>query len=1734
MLVVDANLVVELSLDRIGEQASADLDRGGQLIAGPLHWSEVPSALHEMAFRGEISNVLADLALQRFQSGSSTAELVGLLPSSSPHWLDRRCPRPRHSNSMPGLNTKKYDVTASSPSRLALKAAIGYLAIASFLLVLGAGSAWAACTGSCTNLQKVTGLVYPPAWAYGRHVHFEPASPAASAYSPSNASPEGEGEARGPEEEPTDWESTGEEERSAGESGIGTGVGALHFNESGSGVQTSPNVYVIFWGTNLTTTENGKAVVTAIEKLFGGLSGSTYQGILTQYFDGTGHIASTVKSTFYTDTSVTAPSAVNQAKIQEELTKVVSSQGWKTTGAQFLLVTAPGSTYASGFMGESCAFHGYEGGLAYSFVPYQGDPYLNTETKKCLNGDPAKNPIHKTSKSASHEYAEALTDPVPGRTTYGWKAFNGEEIADICSAEGDAEVVGGGWAQKEYDNHLNSCVYTDAAPPFVSAITETATELSRHSAKIRAIVNPEGLATSYVLEWGVSKEYGNVSPLTGEGSAGVGSKYVEVNAPLTSLELGRTYHYRVKATNSSGTTYGEDRTFIPSTWLFQQLETQGIEAMYGVDCTSSEDCYAVGGRFIYHRLGRAWTRTEPTLPAGASSATLKGVSCSSAVACVAVGSVDGGEIQRSPVVMRWDGSKWTSQKLTLPGSGEWGALRAISCIGASRCVAVGREVVGSGSSNIGALWNGTEWTMITLPNPPSTSTSELEAVSCGGAMSCVAVGWSDPEGAGAGVPNVLAWNGGGGWNSAAWSVTTPADNRRGRYGVDCVSEDFCMSGGVANRLERWNGTNWTATTPPTLTDVSAATVLGVSCSSSVDCTAVGGGDSKINGKNVTLAEHWNGQEWGIQSTPRESESLQNEFTDVSCEFPPVCTAVGFSQASGAWEPFAEVRHVADSSVSFAANIGSKGTAGGQFETPWGLDVDGEGNVWVADKGNNRVEKFNSAGEFILTFGNEVDKTNHGNICTAASGDTCGWGVAGAANGQFNEPLDVATTNTGDLWVTDGANNRVQKFNSKGEYLTQFGATGTGSGQFTEPWGIDITSSGNIWVADARYYRVEEFEPNGTFIRSANGEGSGGSGPSKFAGPRGVSVDANDDVWVTDRGNNRVTELSPEGVYLMSFGSQGTGPGQFEEPQSIAVKANGNILVGDRLNGRVEEFNPEGEFEAQIGTKGSEAGQMKEPRGVAVGPSGVTYVSDTYNKRVERWQQTAPPTAATKPVYGLQDAAATLSGSIDPGGLRSRYYFEFGTTTSYGQKVPATEASVAGGHEAQTVNVPVTGLTPSTTYHYRLVATNINGTTIGNDESFRTEGFGFRRLDAMAVTEPFDGTSGSLAGFAANWSPLGWASGTTPKGEDTSGGWRPVDAYSTVNGVYYNSTLTDTGSGLAVAATMSQNPGSVNRYFSLWLDATSGASRNGYELRFTWAATNTYTVTLSLWKAGAQTTLASKSGVAFSNGSSLALADEGGTVSAWTDSGSGFTQILSTGDSTLSQGKAAIEGSGYNTRLTKLKAGSLLPAVTNMDAALKALPVTDAFSTTEAPLSEGGHWAALAWDNSTTGYNTGRLSGGWGPWNTYPTVNGAYWTVANVPDTGSGVAAVATLTARPASSAGRYFALDLDMGTPATAHSGYEMKLIETSANVYEIKLGKWLTGSWTSLATKTGNSFPVGSQFAIVDKGGTVSGWTKTGSEFTQVVSASDSAFNDGYAGLEASGNNIRITNFECGPLSPF
>jgi len=576
--------------------------------------------------------------------------------------------------------------------------------------------------------------------------------------------------------------------------------------------------------------------------------------------------------------------------------------------------------------------------------------------------------------------------------------------------------------------------------------------------------------------------------------------------------------------------------------------------------------------------------------------------------------------------------------------------------------------------------------------------------------------------------------------------------------------------------------------------------------------------------------------------------------------------------------------------SYLSSFGKEGSGSGEFQWPEGIVRDSSGNLWVSDH-HGRIQKFDEKGEFLSQFGS--------------------WG---SGNGQFTSPSQMAFTSGGDIWIVDSGNNRVQKFNSKGEYLAKFGSSGSGNGQFNDPWGIAIAADGHIWVSDSGNDRLQEFTAGGTFIQQVHGAGFGGSGDGEFAAPKGITIDSGGNIWVADSENHRIQKLSSAGAYLSKFGSKGTGNGQFQEPYGVTVKPTGNLLITEFGNDRVQQVSPSGEFLAKFGV-------TAWPYTIALAPGGTFFLVNPGYRRIERWKQPAAPEATTQSATVVKPIAATLNGTVNPSAAAATYHFEYGQTTSYGTSVPVPSESVGSGTEPVAKSKAVAGLSPETTYHFRIVAENSEGTAYGKDSTFVTS-VG-NALSALAITEPFNGTPGSVENFGSKWSALGWAAGVPAKGEDTATGWRPVAAYPTVNGAYYGTTNPSSESGLATVATMAVNPANASRYFSLWLDmSTPGTTRDGYELRFANTATNLYSVTLSKWQEGTQTVLESKSNVGFVNGNSLALVDLGGTVSAWTETGAGYTQLLSAADAAFASGKSAVEGSGNITRLTNFKTGAL--------------------------------------------------------------------------------------------------------------------------------------------------------------------------------------------------------------------
>ena len=219
-----------------------------------------------------------------------------------------------------------------------------------------------------------------------------------------------------------------------------------------------------------------------------------------------------------------------------------------------------------------------------------------------------------------------------------------------------------------------------------------------------------------------------------------------------------------------------------------------------------------------------------------------------------------------------------------------------------------------------------------------------------------------------------------------------------------------------------------------------------------------------------------------------------------------------------------------------------------------------------------------------------------------------WGTQGTGNGQFNQPYSVAVSPSGNVYVGDFNNYRIQEFTSNGTYITQWGIS-------SGPAGIAVAPNGNVYVANFDYSYIQEFTSNGTYITQW---GSYGTGNGQFVGPSGIAIGPNGNVYVADRYNNRIQEFTSDGTYITQWGIQGNGNGQFSQPIGIAVAPNGNVYVTDSVNNRIQEFNSSGTFITQWGTQGAGNGQFELPQGVAISTNGNVYVADTYRHRIQEF------------------------------------------------------------------------------------------------------------------------------------------------------------------------------------------------------------------------------------------------------------------------------------------------------------------------------------------------------------------------------------------------------------------------------------------------------------------------------------------------------------------------------------
>ncbi len=241
----------------------------------------------------------------------------------------------------------------------------------------------------------------------------------------------------------------------------------------------------------------------------------------------------------------------------------------------------------------------------------------------------------------------------------------------------------------------------------------------------------------------------------------------------------------------------------------------------------------------------------------------------------------------------------------------------------------------------------------------------------------------------------------------------------------------------------------------------------------------------------------------------------------------------------------------DSNGVFLLKFGSTGSGDAEFSFPFGIDVDSSDNVYVADTSNHRIQKFDSNGVFQGWLGgctagaNCVGGHSDGFLCTAA---TCTPSGPSLTNGAFNGPRDIVFDSADNFFVLQSSNDRIQKFDSNADFVTNLVGSGSAEGQFLEPHGI-ATDDTFVYVADAGNHRIQKFDSSLVFVSMWG--------------------------WGVQDGTAAL-QTCTSGCQI---GLAGSGVGQLDSPEGIE---SGSLYVADASNNRIKKYTSVGGFDSELG------------------------------------------------------------------------------------------------------------------------------------------------------------------------------------------------------------------------------------------------------------------------------------------------------------------------------------------------------------------------------------------------------------------------------------------------------------------------------------------------------------------------------------------------------------------------
>jgi tripartite motif-containing protein 71 len=277
-------------------------------------------------------------------------------------------------------------------------------------------------------------------------------------------------------------------------------------------------------------------------------------------------------------------------------------------------------------------------------------------------------------------------------------------------------------------------------------------------------------------------------------------------------------------------------------------------------------------------------------------------------------------------------------------------------------------------------------------------------------------------------------------------------------------------------------------------------------------------------------------------------------------------------------------------IPYLTYFGTHGSGDKDFDRPMGIDKQ-KLTLMVADFGNNRIVRYYSVQRSF-----EIK-----------------WGSPGAGNGEFNGPTDVAMLLEGIdpkfVYVVDSGNNRIQKFDGAGKFITKWGTFGDGDGEFDRPISVAVDDEGYVYVTDFGNNRIQKFDGDGNFVLKW---GSKGTGAGELDGPYGIATEGDEHynpkyIYVTDQGNHRVQIFTKTGGLVRAFGGYGSGNGQLRYPCGIAAE-DGRSHIADTGNARYVIFDVRGRYLGKGGGR-----ELMKPVGITI--DGTLFISDEGQHRI---------------------------------------------------------------------------------------------------------------------------------------------------------------------------------------------------------------------------------------------------------------------------------------------------------------------------------------------------------------------------------------------------------------------------------------------------------------------------------------------------------------------------------------